>query len=186
MLCVQECKFSCQCLQNPNYHWYVNQFNRIPTSRGTAILLKKTLLPYARSFTCISENLCYIQLSLTGSELVLVSYHAPTTGTLAASESYLELSSLVSELVSLRREFCLLGDFNARLGSVDRDDSNNLNIGNNLGHFESNGNGLLLKELAISFDLEMLTTKFGNCTRYTYQEIFVHSWTTLSNPFKVI
>jgi hypothetical protein len=167
VLCLQECKFSCEMLRSPNYHWYINRLNTVPTSRGTAILISKDLASKVVSFACISQDLCYLRLKFNGGEYVVICYHAPTSGSLMASRSYMELAELLNTITLSQLEYCLLGDFNARIGAADRDESCSINIGQHLGHYESNHNGQLLKDLSLCFNLEILTTN-QQCTRYTF------------------
>jgi exonuclease III len=120
----------------------VNVHNRPRSFRGTAILIRKTLLANFKSFTSVTENICVVRITIGNKELAVINFHSPTEGNPQVYGEYAKLGALIRRLEN-QCEIVLMGDFNAHLGFVDREE-NCEKIGPILGHFESNSNGRML------------------------------------------
>lgn len=167
LVCLQELRMSSGIIYTRHYKWYVNSHNPSRTSRGTAILVRKVLVPHIRSFSSISQNICVLTLQIGGRMLALFCFHSPSDGDRSACREYVRLSDVIRKYAN-RHELLILGDWNAHLGSGDRE-TDDLRIGPILHHSDTNENGQMMKMLVELNDLEVMTTKLDRTCKETWQ-----------------
>jgi hypothetical protein len=118
LICIQELRTTSRIIYTEHYKWYVNALNQRRGCRGTAILLRKSLIAYFRSFTSVTQNICILQLEFSTKLISIICFHSPSEGDYRVYNEYVKLGQIIQSVGS-RQEIILMGDWNAHIGYSD-------------------------------------------------------------------
>lgn len=163
--CLEKHKVDVACLQccvsisttsemsTDNYFWWCSRVTR--NNSGVAFLVRKKSSVKLSRFTPHFCNLISADLTLQNKCYRIIGVNFSDSG------DDKELAAILPEVISqapTSSEVVLLGEFNAMIGSSSLNKDVKLLIGSDLHHKYCNKNGTLLKNLAIYYNLKIVTT----------------------------
>lgn len=156
VVCLQCCVTSNSTfcgMSTDNYFWYCSVVTK--NNSGVAFLVRKKSSVTLSSFTSHLCNLISADLTLQNECYRIIGVN------FSDSATDKQLSAVLPEVISQAppsSQVVLLGEFNAMIGSSSLNKDVKLLIGTDLHHKYCNKNGTLLKNLAVYYNLKIVTT----------------------------